>query len=338
MMKFGFRRVAGLLCAVAMMMASGCATKENGDKPNDKNYFEIAVSSVTHNSAYITVSASDELPVDWYWGVATADVGETVLDLEDVSALMDESWQLMLDYYETTEQDYPYLEFAASVMLPAGLEDSYNFDFLEPSTDYIAWACGFDGNGNPTGKVACKNFKTEAVAFESVECYNYGDYYGDGTTNFLIDFYPSENEIYTFDIKAPANSVTPVGEYSVGGSKYSIVPGDVEEDEEGSYLVGSYYGTFDDEGYFEDFYFITDGTMSIKRESAKYVIKVNCVDDYDRVVAFEYTGDFEIVDATEYFVAGVDGQSRVVARQHNAKVSEDANASNLLVSKIISAR
>ena len=118
-MKFGFRRVAGLLCAVAMMMASGCTTKENGDKPNDKNYFEIAVSSVTHNSAYITVSASDELPVDWYWGVATADVGETVLDLEDVSALMDESWQLMLDYYETTEQDYPYLEFAASVMLPS---------------------------------------------------------------------------------------------------------------------------------------------------------------------------------------------------------------------------
>lgn len=335
-MKFDFRRVAGLVCAVAtMVLAVGCATKEKPEGPEvGEDYFEIIVGTVTHNSAPVTVKASDELPVDWYWGVATADVGETVLDTNDVAALMDESWHLMIDYYETTEQEYPYLEFAASVMLPAGSEDSYLFDFLEPSTDYIAWACGFNGSGKPVGKVACYNFTTKAVAFESVECYNYGDFYGNGTTNFLIDFYPSENEVYTFDLIAPANSVTPVGEYSVGGSKYAIVEGDVEEDEEGSYLVGSYYGSMDDEGYFEEFFFITGGTVSIKRESAKYVIKVRCTDDYDRAVEFDYTGDFEIMDATEEYAAGIGGQSRVVARQHFGKVAAEHKSASPLRSVV----
>lgn len=323
-MRFNIQRAfTTLAVALAMVItATSCAKKED-NKPEicpTAEYFTFDITDISHNGAKITVTASDELPVDWYWGVAYAEEGEDSLDNNDVADLMQESWELMVEYYETTKEEYPYVDFVSSLLLPANSSDSYTFDYLDPATRYFVWACGLNAEGEVVTTVEYTTFTTEELEFDSVTCYNFGDFYYNGTTNFLIDFYAG-NHVYTLELIAPAGSVTPVGEYSIDGTQYALLPGGEEEDEEGAYLVGSYHGTLDEDDYFIDYGLITEGTVSIKRTNAKYQIAARCTDDYGVPVVLDYVGDMEIVDATEdYAAAAKSGSRAVVTPNHFRRV------------------
>lgn len=304
-----------LSMVLGAFVVTGCAhkEKEGGDIKPDVSYFGFEVTNVTYNSAHIAVTASEELPVDWYWGIAVADMEEAQISADNVAQLVEEEWLFYVDYFETTQEEYPYLDYVRSVMLPAGNSDEYNYVALDSSTTYIVWACGFDAEGNIVSQVESTTFTTSELAFEAVWCTNYGEYYGEGTTNFLIDFYVNYYEIYSFDLIAPGGAVTPVGEYTVGGSNYSVVPGAIEEDEEGSFLIGSYWSFWGEDDYIEDYTFITEGSVNIKRVNAKYVVEVDCVNEYGEPVVFTYEDDFEVEDKTTAYAPAVKGADCGVA-------------------------
>lgn len=296
-MKF---RIVMLLAALGAIAFGGCVVNPHSENEPGVSYFTFQINDIGTYSADIEVSASEELSVDWYWDVVMVEQDKTVsFGANDVLQLMNDEWLMLLEWIGGTPEDFSFKEFMALALIPAGTTSQYKYNYLVTNATYIVWACGFNAEGEIVGDVEWTTFKTKPIEIESVVCYDYGDYYENDTKNFLIHLYMSDNEYYVFDLIAPKGATTPVGEYSVGGSQYDIIPGSFHKDGEDTYVRGSYMGIRKDEEFLAYCLFIVDGTVSIKRQDGKYQIVVDCVGDDGAPIRFDYEGDFTIEDLSQ---------------------------------------
>ena len=153
-----------LLCAVSLVGCSSLLGDNNDDpsvKPEDVGYFSIEIDDVSAHSATVSVTASDNLPVDWIWDVAESD---EVINEEYVEAYLLEYYAVQLEQFGATEAEYPFSKFLLEVGLKAGVEDTYVFkNRLSPNTVYKVWACGLDEDDNAI-YIQTKTFKTPVLA------------------------------------------------------------------------------------------------------------------------------------------------------------------------------
>ncbi len=126
----------------------------------------------------------------------------------------------------------------------------------------------------------------------------YGDYYGNGTTNWTMLVAPNSyvGHNVQFDLLTSGSQTDNfLGEFSCSTilSAYTFQPGDISD----SYLVGSWYYRTDESGALVDYAPLVGGTLSIvSNGDGTTTIEFECYDDLGNCIEGSWTGD-EFVEA-----------------------------------------
>ncbi len=123
--------------------------------------FEIAVSDITFNSAYVTVAPSTN-EATYYWNIfETAEI-EGMSDAELCTSIK-ENIEYTIEYYGYFGYDYTFEDF-----LSKG-SDAYDYNDLEPQKAYTVIAVAMGSLGTTNGAVAKYNFETPEIVVEKTE-------------------------------------------------------------------------------------------------------------------------------------------------------------------------
>lgn len=169
--------------------------------------FEIEVTDIKANGATVTVTPSAE-GATFYWDVAEAS------DLEGLSDTEIQTW-IMANIQETI--DYYGGQYTLADFL-SDEEDSYTYKSLTGNTDYVAYAVYLDKDGNFTGDIVKKAFKTLEPEY--------------------IDL--------TFTIKKDANGITVTPSDNENAWDYIIVSKAVFDNYGAEAIATSVYGQYGD--------------------------------------------------------------------------------------------
>lgn len=294
-------------------MLIGLATLVGGCMPDEENkeegpevcppaleeYFTIEVSNISSTSASVSVTASEEIPVDWLWDM---DFATATVDADYVAEYLQTTWEWQLEELGATKEEYPLGSFIADFCsLRAGVTDEYRFEqVLEPDTEYVVWACGLDfewnavlietytfrtaGGAQTEPNDAMVGYReepwcniTSSVDFTAIDAlmFDYGDYYSFmpeyvNHQNYYIELYGSEVEVdghfVALELLLPKTASSIVGTYNVGytGDYIALsslyLEGPTEED---STYAGSCYSWLVDDTISDTYADLDGGTVTI---------------------------------------------------------------------------
>lgn len=146
---------------------------------------------------------------------------------------------------------------------------------------------------------------------DSIEAYNYGDYYGDGVDNLAIYVWDDNTVVSLSLYVANGTTALPVGEYKFADdySEMSLEPGQLYW----SYFpLGCYAAT--DEAY----YWLTDGTLTVSKADDVYTISGTLKSYYGSKISIIYKGavTLEVYDDADEAPAA---KAKALRHTHNAK-------------------
>lgn len=121
--------------------------------------FEIAVSDITFNSAYVSVVPSSNEHT-YFWNIFESEVIADMNDA-DLCAAVKANIENTIEYYGYFGYDYTFEDF-----LSKG-SDAYDFNDLEPQKAYTVIAVAMGSLGTTNGAVAKYNFETAELVAES---------------------------------------------------------------------------------------------------------------------------------------------------------------------------
>ena len=131
---------------------------------------------------------------------------------------------------------------------------------------------------------------------------NWGDYYGLGATNWLIDFYTTtSNDYFVLELQgAPSESAPAVGEYQLSTSLEvgTAVAGLAQVDGDAVTLTGTYWCLFDNKWAGLELYApCVSGTVKVGKSDDLYTIDIDAVDQHGCAIKLSYTGTLTEFDA-----------------------------------------
>ena len=125
-----------------------------GDEPVAA--FNIQVSDIEATTALVTVTPADTAAT-YYWEVFQAEGFDGLSD-DSIYAALKYNIDYMIAYYEV----YYGMELTYADFLSKG-EEHYNYESLNPETDYVVLAVNMDEECNFSGAVVKKAFRTKEV-------------------------------------------------------------------------------------------------------------------------------------------------------------------------------
>lgn len=298
--------VAGLLVA-SVAIIGGCKGDHEPIDPTldpNKTYFHFEVSNITSSSADVAITASEELPVNWLYGVYEYNGTIDSLAARDIDDLLNLEWLHLVEMLGISTQEFPYDYYVDSKIHAPGVRITDNIIYLQPKQSYLLWACPVGWRNNAIGYPEYCLFKTADIEFSRALCVYRGDFYNNGSTNFYLEFDRAPKgeagNVYCLDLEAPAGATEPIGRYIVGATNgYKLLAGEKVNIEEINYLIGSHYGYVNEEGYFDRFYLINRGEVVVTSSDDGYNVEVNCGATDENYVRFSYNGPLEFIDAAE---------------------------------------
>ena len=270
------------------------------------NTFAVTVSDITSSGATVAVAPSNS--DTYYFDVIEKSVLDQYTDKKDFATEMVAE---IKDYYES----YGYTLADA---LSSG-SDSFSYEgYLEPNTNYYAFAVGVSSNGAVTTDVTVKAFTTSASSggdnggntggntgggtstgdktlnnFAYGYYTNYGDYYGSGATNWYIDLYTEDTyDVMVIEVQTPTSATDFVGTYQFGNSYAANTAVSYFVDEEG-YMCGSYWCLLDSEYNIAEYMPCISGSVTISKSDSNYTIALNALDENGNTLTTNYTGILE---------------------------------------------
>ena len=153
--------------------------------------FEIAVSDITFASAAVAVTPSTN-EATYYWNIfETAEIAG--MSDEELCAAIKEDIEYTIEYYAYFGYDVTFEDF-----LSKGA-DAYEYDDLDPKTDYTVVAVAMGTLGTTNGAVAKYNFSTPELVAESEETLDFHDAqiidYRDLDGSFMIVAAPTDSSV-----------------------------------------------------------------------------------------------------------------------------------------------
>lgn len=340
--------------AIGMMALALGACKETPEEnegepnkpgPDTEKYFTFS-----NEGTVVTVVGSGDLPTDWLWDVVYADE-VAMVDEAFVEEYVQSSYEMFLELFGVTEQEFSLAEYVAEITCRAGETNSY--DYAEVGIEagnYVAWACGVDENGKaatavefysftlteddiPEEEIVLVNTLTEDVVFTAVDgCIGYfGDYYGIGCDNYWLELcaigsdengYFTDGEYVSFDIFTPVMAdPSPVGTYTFNmEDDYWMQTGYTMVGYEG-YMMGSYYATLleEDIDTTQPYGGFTGGTLTVStNDDGTFSAKVDAmIGEYS--VKCEFNSLWGYSDVQDY-------SAQLAARKAEQKRSRTAPA------------
>ena len=307
----------------------------SGSGSTSQNTFAIAVSGVTSNSATVSVTPSNN--DTYYFDVYEKDIMDQYGDINIFVA----------DYVAYLKSLYESYGYTLADALSSGA-DSYTYDGdLDPNTIYYAFAFGVNSDGAVTTNVTTKTFTTEASGSTSggsttgglnltnlVEggCTNYGDFYEVGATNWWIDLYTADySEALVIEVQSALSATSCIGTYSFDATfaAGSAVSGFIYD----QYLYGSYWARLSESnGAVSEYLLISDGSVSISKNSDNYVIALDATAEDGSVITASYSG--ELVEGTDSYSALSNGQKRKSFRITNINSFKKLGGKNIMLKPI----
>ena len=270
------------------------------------NTFAVTVSDITSSGATVAVAPSNS--DTYYFDVIEKSVLDQYTDKKDFATEMVAE---IKDYYESNG-------YTLADALSSG-SDSFSYEgYLEPNTDYYAFAVGVSSNGAVTTDVTVKAFTTSASSggdnggdnggntgggtstgdktlnnFAYGYYTNYGDYYGSGATNWYIDLYTEDTyDVMVIEVQTPTSATDFVGTYQFGNSYAANTAVSYFVDEEG-YMCGSYWCLLDSEYNVAEYMPCISGSVTISKSGSNYTIALNALDENGNTLTTNYTGVLE---------------------------------------------
>ena len=256
--------------------------------------FEVKVSKVTSNSAYVTVTPSNK-SATYYFDVVSKEELERYSDAKTYAKKVIAS---IKEY-----NDFNGVSLAWN--LSAGV-DGYLFKegttALVPNTDYCAFAFGVTTEGTITTEVTVEPFKTLEAAEKGDKAFDnlsygfftyYGDIYGTNAATWYIDIYPEEGmDILTLEVQTSLDADDFTGNYPLASTfeAGTSVAGFIDAE---GYICGSYWCTLDNSYNISNSGFCKTGNVAISRLGDEYTVVVDAVDADGYKVTANYTGSIE---------------------------------------------
>ena len=194
-----------MITAVLALAFTACKPKP-GPEPEPtpvETTFQITVSDITASEASVAVTPSVDT-VFYYFDIISATYASQFASMEALADTMVAYLVEEVEYYAANGYgQYGYPTTLEEVCSKGA--DDYDFEGLDASTDYIAFAFVVDvKNQDATGKVATKNFTTQDVQQVSLM-------FELATNDSSIVFLPNSDEIPYFLAIADADSLSAWG-------------------------------------------------------------------------------------------------------------------------------
>ena len=162
---------------------------------------------------------------------------------------------------------------------------------------------------------------------DSIEAYNYGDYYNSGTDNLAIYVWDDNTTVSLSLYVASGATTLPVGEYKFADD-YSDMSLEAGELYYSMFAIGSYAVTED------AYYWLTDGTVNVSLgEDSIYTISGTLTSHYGSEISVNYTGKVAIEDNSDYDDDDDDDDASYVAPKNIRKAAVNHKKAALRIKK-----
>ncbi len=149
-----------MAAALVTFSLASCDKKDKEKEeptPEVKAAFTISVSEVTAKTAHIEVTPAKETTGTYYWDVIDAADAAELTDDAKVAAYFKDYFDYVIEYYGYSGYE---LTYADLLLDAADGVDSYDYEGLDPNTDYVVIAISLDANIAAAGQAVRTNFKT----------------------------------------------------------------------------------------------------------------------------------------------------------------------------------
>ena len=156
-MKKFFLFMAAALVTFSLASCDKKDKEKDEPTPEVKAAFTISVSEVTAKTAHIEVTPAAETTGTYYWDIIDAAEAAELTDDAKVAAYFKDYFDYVIEYYGA----YGYeLTYADLLLDAADGVDSYDYESLDPNTNYVVIAISLDANIGAAGKAVRQDFKT----------------------------------------------------------------------------------------------------------------------------------------------------------------------------------
>lgn len=152
------RKIFLALCIGSILFA--CDNPDNRPDNGQPEHFEISVSGERATGATVSITPTEEVENKWIWEVELSNVA---VNEEYVIKFLDDSYYSALNQFGYNEVEYPYEQFCEEFLIPAGVNDEWDYTDLKPETEYTVWACEVDEWGDVLSEIETYTFRTTAV-------------------------------------------------------------------------------------------------------------------------------------------------------------------------------
>ncbi len=204
------------------------STTTDGDPASCTFRFETG--TVTHNTAEVAVTPSNQYNVFFWEAIATEDLEffrelyaeeEGITDLQDVMAMYWQTEVLEVMCDETDMTAAQFVDMAALWGGAVGGTDLSTLTFLDEQTEYVAWAVTIDAYGQPVGEfMFSEPFTTskEVVSPARADIRIVGCFNGDELTG---EWHTENNAVVVMEITPSADAVEWYSDFYAGDVSYS---------------------------------------------------------------------------------------------------------------------
>lgn len=156
-MKKFFMFMAAALVTFSLASCDKKDKEKDEPTPEVKAAFTISVSEVTAKTAHIEVTPAAETTGTYYWDIVDAAEAAELTDDAKVAAYFKDYFDYVIEYYG----NYGYeLTYADLLLDAADGVDSYDYESLDPNTNYVVIAISLDANIGAAGQAVRQDFKT----------------------------------------------------------------------------------------------------------------------------------------------------------------------------------
>ncbi len=149
-----------MAAALVTFSLASCDKKDKEKEeptPEVKAAFTISVSDVTAKTAHIEVTPAKETTGTYYWDIVDASEAAELTDDAKVAAYFKDYFDYVIEYYAASGYE---LTYADLLLDAADGVDSYDYDKLDPNTNYVVIAISLDANIGAAGQAVRQDFKT----------------------------------------------------------------------------------------------------------------------------------------------------------------------------------